>query len=128
MAMPINDRKENVMALNLDVMDRLKSIRKQAQAYPHASADQRLAEIHELSDLSVPFASPRQRMSETLQERLIAGAASRSPRRTAGKPPEKAAKKTDEADPEKKRKKKGGRDRKEGGGYDRVDKSEDINR
>lgn len=127
------------MALNIDVMDRLKAIRKKSQAFPHASADQRLDEIHDLSDLSKPYESPRNRMSATLPQRLADGAASRSPRRVSGKPPENAAKKaaeekpekpakkTDEEEDPKKREKKGGRDRKEQGGRDRVAKSEDVN-
>ena len=114
---------------NLDVMDRLRAIRRQAQAFPHASADQRLAKIQDLSDLSKPFVSHRRIVSETLPERLAAGRASKSPR-VGDKKPEKAAKKTDEAEGEKKRKKKGGRDRKEESGYDRsrVNRSEDVNR
>ena len=109
----------------VEISQRMRAMRSLVSAHPRASAIQRLAEIHDLSDPKIPFVARRSRTSPDLQERLEAGQKSRSPRISSGKKSEPKKEEADEEeDAKKKRKRKGDRDRSERAGMNR---STDVN-
>lgn len=99
-----------------ETMRRLAAIRRLARQMPLENANERLGKIAEVAagtgDVEGVFKSGVQ---DNLSERLIAGAASRSPM-VGDKPQAQPKKKDDEDEAAKKRKLTGGRDRKERSG------------
>jgi len=93
----------------LDNRRRFRAIQRLCNRFPPQTADERLEKIAGIADRSLPPEIAIAPVSEDLSERLVAGAASRSPR-VGQQPPVK----------EQKRQARKGRDRQEGSRFNRT--------